>query len=466
MKCFCLVLLVAAPALASAQTETPAADPATSVTERAAAAGFAFGSYGRVLLGSDFEGGTPDAVNVVAHGARIVEPTYVELDMYYRMRAENGVLLSTVTTLAFGDQLFHQTGEFDARLALRNLYLLAEKGPVSVWAGSRMYRGDTIYLLDYWPLDDVNTLGGGVGYNRDRLGLAAHVGINRLLDPFQFQEREVLSPGFGSEEIPQLDRLRYIATTHGSYEFLRTQNLKLRAKLYGEMQALPAGERRRDDATFEKLPGDFGFAAGGQLTAWDFAERGSHGNLFIRYSRGLSAFDELSVPMGLSPQRKVFPQAAEWVFGLSGSYEIDRFGTLVGAYARRFEDADTAERDRDDGWEYIGNVRPRVDIWGGIQGAVDLSFQARFPRGVSPNTLTAMDPAVFQVAPMIVYSPFGEGSLARPQFRLVYRAAHLNAGARDLYPMEDPRQNLPWVHYLGIQAEWWFNSTQTQGVAQ
>jgi hypothetical protein len=77
-----------------------------------------------------------------------------------------------------------------------------------------------------------------------------------------------------------------------------------------------------------------------------------------------------------------------------------------------------------------------------------------------------MDPSVFQVAPMVIYSPFGGGSLARPQFRLVYRAAHLNAGARDLYPMEDPRQNQSWVHYVGLQAEWWFNSTQTQGIEE
>ena len=25
-----------------------------------------------------------------------------------------------------------------------------------------MYRGDDIYLLDYWPLDDQNIVGGGV----------------------------------------------------------------------------------------------------------------------------------------------------------------------------------------------------------------------------------------------------------------------------------------------------------------
>ena len=28
---------------------------------------------------------------------------------------------------------------------------------MGIWAGSRMYRGDDIYLLDFWPLDNLNT---------------------------------------------------------------------------------------------------------------------------------------------------------------------------------------------------------------------------------------------------------------------------------------------------------------------
>ena len=64
-----------------------------------------------------------------------------------------------------------------------------------------------------------------------------------------------------------------------------------------------------------------------------------------------------------------------------------------------------------------------------------------------------------QIAPMVVYSPMGPGAYARPELRLVYRAAHLNQGALDLYAPDDPRRAHPWVHYLGVQAEWWFNSS-------
>ena len=60
----------------------------------------------------------------------------------------------------------------------------------------------------------------------------------------------------------------------------------------------------------------------------------------------------------------------------------------------------------------------------------DLSYQARFPRGLNPTTQRAEDPAVVQLAPMLVYSPMGPGAYDRPQLRLVYRASHLNDAAR------------------------------------
>jgi maltoporin len=131
---------------------------------------------------------------------------------------------------------------------------------------------------------------------------------------------------------------------------------------------------------------------------------------------------------------------------------------MAGGYLRRFAAAGP-DPTRDEGWEYIADVRPHAQIAGDVEGAVDLSYQARFPRALSPTELEAMDPAVFQIAPMVLYSPFGRGSYDRPQMRVVYRAAHLNAAARDLYAMEDPRRDRAWVHYLGLQAEWWFNST-------
>jgi hypothetical protein len=66
---------------------------------------------------------------------------------------------------------------------------------------------------------------------------------------------------------------------------------------------------------------------------------------------------------------------------------------------------------------------------------------------------------VFQVAPMVVYSPMGPSAYDRPQLRAVFRAAHLNQGALDNYVPDDPRHAHDWVYFLGLEAEWWFNSS-------
>lgn len=434
-------------------TIVPAAAPRSDL-------GFGFGSYGRIGVGTDLRGSTPEPVNVVKTGTRIVEASYTELDLYYRLQSDRGVKVRTVTTLAAAGDPFHYTGKFDADMALRNLYAEAEHGSVNLWVGSRLYRGDDIYLLDYWPLDDLNTIGGGVGYRDARGGAAIHVGANRLLDPFQYQERPVADPEFGAVDVVELDRQRMVASAKGDYRVWGDGvGPSVKAKLYVELQSLPEGTRTRQDESIETLPSDFGYTVGAQLGAWGFTHGRSHANLFARWSQGLTAFDELQLPEGFDATRRTFPDASELLFALSGNYEFPGGGMLVGAYSRRFVDADPNMNDRDDGWEYIVDIRPHLLLVDDVELGVDVSYQARFPRGLSPTTLTALDPAVVQLAPMLIYSPFGTGSYARPQLRLVYRAAHLNEGARDLYPLDDRRRGRSWVHFLGLQAEWWFNST-------
>ena len=95
-------------------------------------------------------------------------------------------------------------------------------------------------------------------------------------------------------------------------------------------------------------------------------------------------------------------------------------------------------------------MRPLAKLGKGFFAGADVSYQARFPRGLNPITLRAEDPAVFQIAPMLVFSPMGPSAYDRPQLRLVYRAAHLNEGALDLYVPDDPRHGHEWVHFLGV----------------
>ncbi|MDX2089351.1 MAG: carbohydrate porin [Kofleriaceae bacterium] len=436
--------------------------------------GFRFGSYGRIVAGTDLRGGSPERIKVVAFGPRIVEPSYLELDLSYGFESSRGVKLRPVITLAFDGTLFHDTGDFDARPALRNMYLdVAVNDRLTLWAGSRMYRGDDIYLFDYWPLDDLNTVGAGVVYNAplatgehaDHMELAAHAGVNRLNNPFQFQEIDVADPEQGATTAVQLDRQRMVLSASASYiNNAPPGELAYKAKLHAQVHALPAGLRERTDGSLQALPADWGLLAGGELSIFNLSDNSAyrrHLNFYARYAKGLAAFDELAVPTSFGPDLTT-QRANELTAGTSINWDHALGNVMVGALARRFVDADTSTRDTDDGWEYAVDVRPQARLAGDLFAAVDVSYQARFPDGLNPNTLRAEDPAVFQIAPMFVYSPMGPSAYDRPQLRFVYRAAHLNDGARNLYVPEDIRSTRTWVHYLGVQAEWWWNSSRYQ----
>lgn len=467
-----------APAPAPVPVPPPVVVTASTTTPSAAVRddrGFRFGSYGRIVVGSDLRGGKPEGLKVVAVAPRVVEPSYFELDFSMGLVTPRGLTIRPVMTVAFNSVLFHETGDFDAQPALRNLYLDAQvTDRWSAWVGSRMYRGDDIYLLDYWPLDDQNTVGGGVlyrgplGVSANLLELAAHAGVNRLTTPFQLQEIEVADPEQGATTIVQLNRQRMVASANAAYIHRGAPSaLSYKAKLHGELHGLPAGSRRRflpdgSAGELEPLPADLGFLVGGELSLFGWQAGGfdrRHVNLYARYARGLAAFDELAQPTSVGRDLKT-SGASELTFGTSTNWDADLGSVTLGALARRFIDADPAGEDPDDGWEYAVAVRPLARVTPELSAGADVSYQARFPRGLNPSSLRAEDPAVFQIAPMLVFSPMGKSSYDRPQLRLVYRAGYLNEGALALYAPADPRSERTWVHFLGFQAEWWFNSTR------
>jgi maltoporin len=423
------------------------------------------GSYGRVQASTDLAGGQGDPTSFVAHGTRLELDPYLELDLGWQVTPQfkEDVFRPTfrvLVTPALSGPLFHYDGTFDADLGIRNLYVQAEDlgvPGVGVWAGSRMYRGDDVYLLDFWPLDSLNTVGGGAFYMTENTWVGLHVGLNRLgTGDWQFQEdAQPLPGGVGEEWVTVLDRQRTVYSLKASHTF-KLGKIGLRPKVYGELHSLPSGTREVEDGVDQALPADNGYLLGGEVSAFGWA-RDSYAHVFYKHAQGLAAVGELTVPTdGLAVDRTV-TAASEDLVALAANHEGGVWGVAAGAYWRAWQDADGEDVDFDDGNEWILAVRPAVYPAPWLSIALEGSHQWVYRESVHPRTQAQGTPQITKLSLIPAVQP-GRGTFARPQVRFQYTMSLLNDDALSWYAEEDTRSTRAVQHFVGIGAEWWINS--------
>ncbi len=471
-------LFMASPALATEVRLEPVDEEELEEEEEDVSVGteFRFGSYGRVRTATDLRGQTARPVNVVSFGSRIDERSYGELEFqqrFFRPDDEPDFSTEIVATLGFLDDLFHTTGQFDQTIAVRNLYAQAwwhtELGDVDIWAGSRMYRGDDIYLLDFWPLDNLNTVGGGAGIGVDTpvgpANVRVHAGANRLDDDFQFQVIDVPGLEMGVDQVVFMDRQRLIFSARGEQQVHFDGGRRgLKGVLYGESHHLPEAQRRTEqEFTDEMLPADSGWLCGGQIGLWEASGGtfdGSFINLFGRYAAGLAAYGELGIPFGVNVEETA-QGASDLLGGLSATGQTPWGHATIGSYARNFHTAHDQESHRDYR-EAIFATRLHGYVTDHFHPGVEFSHQVRVPRGPYPGADDYERPqhqaptiTKLSIIPAVTLEP---EAFSRPQFRLIYTAAFLNESAQELFHDEDLRRDHSTLHYLGVMVEWWFNS--------
>jgi maltoporin len=435
---------------------------------------FEFGSYGRVRVASDARGGTGREANVVAHGDRIDEESYAELELRREDTFAPDVQSRVVATLALFPPFFHFSGDATQAVAVRNLYAQGSWRDLTLWVGSRMYRGDDIYLLDWWPLDNQNTIGGGAGYRLrwgpDETNVAAHVGMQRLDSSYQFEQIPVAVPavlaaqqGPTSTNVVFLDRPRTIESlkiTHLMRHADPARKDGLKLVLYGEAHEIAAGVYR--DTTVSPpgdtpLPADTGWLVGTEV-AYFTGERDTFVQLFFRHARGIAAYDPLAAPLTFANDRTT-SGSTETLVALGGNVEGGPFGLLVGGYLRAFRDGDPSPTSSQKYDEGILAVRPQVYLgerWGvALEGA----FEARRYAVLDPRTDQPLTASAWRAGVIPYFSPSGRGSYRRPQLRVIYALTARSASARELYPAEDPFSQRAVEHFVGLGAEWWFNSS-------
>jgi maltoporin len=421
---------------------------------------FQFGSYGRVVAASDLRGGAGDTINVVSFGPRLQEQPYLELDFRYTLHTADDATFLIHVTPALVNAMFHYDGDFDGEIALRNMFLEVSRFGVdglSIWAGSKMYRGDDIYLLNFWPMDNLNTVGGGVRYDfTSEMSLALQAGANQLGNRLQTQFNPVAAPTFGTEDQQFNDRLRPVASLRWQHLFDLTGDLGLKYVLWGEVQHLPDGQYEDDNDVIIQAPAETGYALGAQLGLWGFAES-SFANLFIRHARGLAVDGELAIPTRGLAMDRTFAAASLTRVGVSANVESRWVGMTAGGYVQWYQDADDLTFDRDDYSEGVFALRPAVFITDHFHQAFEVSYQQRRPDGLSPRTDAYLQPSIWQFGVMPTLS-LERNMFSRPQLRLIYSASVLGDGALDLFPEGDLRRAHRVQHFLGIGAEWWFNS--------
>ncbi|MBS2013291.1 MAG: carbohydrate porin [Deltaproteobacteria bacterium] len=447
-------------------------DPARTVTEAPSTheGHFEFGSYGRVWAATDLRGGLGRGTNVVAFGPRIVdEGSYAELELRREDKWSENVKGRVVATLALFPPFFHFTGNIQNNIGVRNLYAQGTYHDVTMWAGSRMYRGDDIYLLNWWPLDNQNTVGGGIGapiYKSEGPGtkyetiLQFHMGQQRLDNAYQVQQIPVVAPfGFGTVDVTKLDRPRTIETVKLT-QFIRPGGgpAGFKAILYGELHQISAGTFQDPLTKLDRgLPQDSGFMLGSQLTYFT-GVRDTYASLVMRHARGIAAYDPLAVPITFALDRTV-SGASETQVAFSTNFETEHFAILGAAYVRFFRDGSPAQTSTQKYDEGTVAVRPSVFLGDHFGVSVEGSYQARRMAILQPNTEDPLSASVAKVGVMPYFSPSGKGSYKRPQIRMLYVASFRNSGARSLYAEEDVFFQRSVDHYIGLGAEWWFNSS-------
>ncbi len=462
------VLLTAAlcayPSAAAGQTKAPSAAPAP-VPE----SGFFFGTNGRAVVATDPNLRPGRDADIVRWGSRLDESTYLQMDAQRQdYWPSTHATTRAAILLAVNAPVFHYNSKWDIQMAVRNLFVeerdLWLKG-LSVWVGSRMYRGDYSDLLDFWPLDWLNTIGGGTRYElpSGRTAFAVHAGVNQPDTAFfrQAVERPLTLNRTGTTTVDVLNRQRVISSFKATHIFQLDANARVKGVLYGELHGTSSGERETTTpGVFERMPRDSGYVLGMQVSV--LPNKRDHLHLFVRYASGMAAYGEFGQPFNPAADG-TSTGAHEMRVTWSGNIERGPLGVMVAGYVRSFRDA-SPRMDFEDLDEGIVITRPHFFFtdWAGL--AVEASYQAQqrgsVPPPIVPTDRSPSTPESSHRASLVRFAlmPFlnagGKGDLTRPQFRLIWILTRRDEGAKALYPRDDLFSQRTWEQFIGLGVEW------------
>ena len=436
------------------------------------------GSYGRVGVDWNFENGGSigrrlNLNNMGSIGGRLEEQDYLEVVPNFNWNGKEGdstqiyaqlrfSFYSTSLT-SFGNSTSTSLGGL--AFALPEIYVEARniKGSgVSLWAGSRLYRGPDIHIADHFYFNDHSGQGFGVEFKNTRLStvFVASTDTTSTVPPYFYLNIKTGTPSTA---------LRQRLVVIGEQDFKINENNSV--TLLGEFHRMADadGEVEVDSvAQATNFPSDYGFVVG--VKHQHQIKKmlpGSFNDFSARYGTGIANGGD----GGLSKTWLTFGAPDTIAQNFQGAYSLaltdhavfnfsDKYtlnGYVILTHSKGAADGNGLSK------TFFGRevYNRKFDFTVGFRNEHYISDYFHLltevhysQRKDGDNPWASM--LKFSVAP--VYVPTGErDTWARPHLRAVVSVARYNDYAMEsLYsPYLQFAGSKRWGYYFGVKAEWW-----------
>ena len=252
-------------------------------------------------------------------------------------------------------------------------------------------------------------------------------------------------------------KLTHLFGTTADHHLFQSDRRGSRRSSTARRRRLSAGVyRTRRALRADPLPADSGSLVGGELAYWT-GQRDTFVQLFVRLRHGLAAYDPLAVPHDVRERHDDRAGSTETLVALGGNYELRLFGVLVGGYLRSFRDGDpspTSTQKYDEGTLAVARRSSSASAGASrSRGATRSALRRHRPRTPTAARRDRVarrgHPVLLAVGPRLVQAA------AAPAHLRHHRAQPGDARA---LPGRGRLLAADVEHFIGIGAEWWFNS--------
>lgn len=436
------------------------------------------GSYGRVGVDWNFENGGSigrrlNLNNMGSIGGRLEEQDYLEVvpNLNWIPKEGDSTLIYAQLRFSFYSTSLTSFGNSTSTslgglaFAMPEIYVEARNirgSGVSMWVGSRLYRGPDIHIADHFYFNDHSGQGFGVEFKRTRLStvFVASTDTTSTVPPYFYLNIKTGTPSTA---------LRQRVVVIGEQDFEINNNNRI--TLLGEFHRMADADGEVDiDSVAQEFnfPSDHGYVIGAKHQhKMKNMKLGSFNDFSVRYGTGIANGGDgglsktwltFGAPDTIAKNFKGAYSLAitdHAVFNFSDNYTLN--GYLIFTHSKGAADGNGLSK------TYFGRevYNRKIDMTVGFRNEHYLSDYFHLltevhysQRKDGDNPWASM--LKFSVAP--VYVPTGErDTWARPHLRAVVSVARYNDYAMDsLYsPYLEFTGSKRWGYYFGVKAEWW-----------